>query len=50
MDFADINTLRILTTVAGFAAYVGILRWAYARGNRAAFEDAGRIPFTHEAD
>ena len=44
----DVNTLRVLATVASFAAFIGIWAWAYARGNRARFDAAGRIPFEND--
>jgi cytochrome c oxidase cbb3-type subunit 4 len=44
----DVNTLRIAATLACFAVFVGILGWAYARRNRAAFDDAAQIPFHDE--
>ena len=40
----DITTLRILATLACFATFIGILAWAYARSNRARFDEAARIP------
>ena len=47
MDF-DINTLRSLATVMCFATFVGILYWAFSRRNRAAFDEAARIPFEQD--
>ncbi len=44
----DINTLRIAATVVCFALFVGILVWAFARRNKAAFERAALIPFTQD--
>jgi cytochrome c oxidase cbb3-type subunit 4 len=44
----DITTLRIVATLASFAAFLGIAWWAYARGNRERFDAAARIPFEHE--
>jgi cytochrome c oxidase cbb3-type subunit IV len=44
----DVNTLRVLATVASFATFVGIWWWAYARGNRDRFDEAGRIPFEQD--
>jgi cytochrome c oxidase cbb3-type subunit 4 len=44
----DVNTLRIIATVACFATFVGILAWAGARRNRAAFEEAAHIPFQQD--
>ncbi|TFZ07833.1 cbb3-type cytochrome oxidase subunit 3 [Ramlibacter humi] len=44
----DINTLRIAATLACFATFIGILAWAFARGNRARFEEDGRIPFQQD--
>ncbi len=44
----DINLLREIATVASFAAFVGIVGWAWSRRNRASFEEAGRIPFLQD--
>ena len=44
----DVNTLRVLATVASFAAFVGIWGWAWARSNRSRFDEAGRIPFEQD--
>ena len=44
----DVNTLRIVATVASFVTFLGIWFWAWARGNRAALEEAGRIPFQQD--
>jgi cytochrome c oxidase cbb3-type subunit 4 len=41
----DITTLRIIATLACFATFIGIFAWAYARSNRARFDEAARIPF-----
>ncbi|MGZ5180063.1 MAG: cbb3-type cytochrome oxidase subunit 3 [Ramlibacter sp.] len=41
----DITTLRIVATLACFATFIGIFAWAYARSNRARFEQDARIPF-----
>jgi cytochrome c oxidase cbb3-type subunit IV len=40
----DLNTLRIIMTVISFAVFVGIIAWALAPANRAAFEEASLIP------
>ena len=44
----DINTLRIAATLLSFGTFLGIAVWAYARGNRGRFEEAGRIPFEQD--
>jgi cytochrome c oxidase cbb3-type subunit 4 len=44
----DVTTLRITATLASFAAFVGILVWAYARRNGARFDEAARIPFEQD--
>ena len=44
----DVNTLRIIATVAAFATFIGIALWAYARRNRERFEEAARIPFEQD--
>lgn len=44
----DVNTLRIVATLLAFGTFLGIAAWAYARGNRARFEEAGRIPLEQD--
>ena len=44
----DITTMRILATLAAFAAFLGIAAWAWAGRNRDRFDEAARIPFDHE--
>lgn len=44
----DVNTLRILATLASFAAFVGIWGWAWSRSKRASFDEAARIPFQQD--
>ena len=44
----DVNTLRVIATLASFAAFVGIWGWAWTRSNRARFDEAGRIPFEQD--
>jgi cytochrome c oxidase cbb3-type subunit 4 len=44
----DINTVRVIVTVVSFAAFVAILAWALAPGNRSRFESAARIPQEEE--
>lgn len=41
----DINTLRILTTVASFIVFVGILVWVWRNRNTSDFKDAANLPF-----
>jgi len=44
----DINDARIVVTVLLFAAFIGIVAWAYSRGNRARFDEAAQLPFADE--
>ena len=44
----DVNTLRVVATVACFAVFIGILGWTWSRRNRAAFDHAAHIPFNDE--
>jgi cytochrome c oxidase cbb3-type subunit 4 len=44
----DVNTLRVIATLACFATFVGILAWAYSRRNRAAFDEAAQLPFLQD--
>ena len=38
----DINLIRSLVTVAAFAAFLGIVWWAYSPARKQRLEDAGR--------
>jgi cytochrome c oxidase cbb3-type subunit IV len=38
----DINLIRSIVTVAAFAAFLGIVWWAYSPARRQRMEDAGR--------
>lgn len=44
----DINVLRSLVTVLAFAAFIGILVWAYRPSRKAQFDDAAQLPFRSE--
>ena len=44
----DINTLRIVVTVASFIVFVGIVVWAWSRRNEADFREAANLPFEEE--
>lgn len=44
----DVTTLRIGATLAAFFTFLGILAWAYWRGNRQRFDEAARIPFARD--
>jgi cytochrome c oxidase cbb3-type subunit 4 len=39
------SAISIATTVLTFAAFLGIVAWAYSRGRRAAFQEAANAPF-----
>ena len=41
----DINLLRIMVTVAAFAAFIGILVWVWLPSRKAQFDDAAQLPF-----
>ena len=45
----DINTLRIMVTVASFVTFIAILAWAYSSGARKGFEEAAQLPFLDDA-
>jgi len=44
----DINDLRSIVTVASFAAFIGIVWWAYGKNNRQRFEEAANLPFAED--
>ena len=41
----DMNTLRIIVEVATFAAFIGIVAWAWSGRRVADFHTAARLPF-----
>lgn len=44
----DITTMRVLSTLASFACFIGIWVWAYSRGNKERFEEAAQLPFEQD--
>ena len=44
----DIDDLRAAMTVVSFVAFLGIVAWAYGSARKRVFDDAARLPFTHE--
>lgn len=44
----DINDLRSITTLLMFAAFVGIVAWAWGAKRRASFDDAAQLPFVDD--
>jgi cytochrome c oxidase cbb3-type subunit 4 len=46
----DINMLRAAVTVMAFAAFVGVLWWAYRPGHKARFERDALLPFDETDD
>jgi cytochrome c oxidase cbb3-type subunit IV len=46
----DVNELRILVTVLSFIVFIGIVVWAWSRGNSERFDEAAQLPFLDGAD
>ena len=44
----DINTVRIIATVASFVVFIGIVVWAWSRRREADFNDAANLPFEQD--
>ena len=44
----DIIVARSIFTVMGLCVFVAIVVWAYKRGNKAEFEEAGRLPLLED--
>lgn len=44
----DINDLRSLTTVLAFVTFIGIVAWAWSGRQKAAFEEAARLPLEED--
>ncbi|HJW24402.1 MAG TPA: CcoQ/FixQ family Cbb3-type cytochrome c oxidase assembly chaperone [Rhodocyclaceae bacterium] len=46
----DINDLRSITTVISMLTFLGIVWWAYSRGNQKRFDEAANLPFAEHDD
>lgn len=44
----DVNTLRIVATLACFVTFIGIVVWAWSRRNASGFAEAARLPFDQD--
>lgn len=44
----DSGILSGIVTVVFIVVFSGIVWWAYSRGNRQSFEEAGRLPFDED--
>ncbi len=44
----DINTLRVVATVASFILFVGIVAWAWRKRDTSDFKDAANLPFNED--
>jgi cytochrome c oxidase cbb3-type subunit 4 len=44
----DITTMRIIATLASFAAFIGIAAWAYYKPHGPRFDEAARLPFEQD--
>lgn len=44
----DINTLRVVATVASFILFVGIVVWAWCKRDTSDFKDAANLPFNED--
>jgi cytochrome c oxidase cbb3-type subunit 4 len=46
----DFNLLSSIVTVVSFVVFVGILLWAYSRGNKERFERLGRMDMDTDSE
>jgi len=44
----NLTVLREAATVVCFLLFIGIICWAWARSNRARFDEAARLPFEQD--
>lgn len=44
----DINTLREIITVLSFAAFLGIIAWAWSGRQKSRFAEAAQLPFDED--
>lgn len=45
-----INDLRSIMTVVSLVTFLGIVWWAFSRGNSARFDEAARLPLSDDDD
>jgi len=46
----DINDLRSIVTVVSLLTFLGVIWFAYAKGNQKRFDEAAQLPFAEEDD
>ena len=46
----EAGLISSIVTVVFFLLFIGIVWWAYHRGNRKRFDEAARLPFEEDAD
>jgi len=46
----DSGTVSGIVTVIFIVVFIGIVWWAYSKGNKQRFDDAGKLPFNEEDD
>ena len=46
----DLDTVRYAVTLLSFLLFAGIVAWALSPRNRAAFDEAQRLPFLDSGD
>jgi len=44
----DSGTLSGIVTVVCLATFIGIVWWAYSKGNKQRFEEDGKLPFADD--
>jgi cytochrome c oxidase cbb3-type subunit 4 len=45
----DSGTISGIVTVVFIVVFIGIVWWAYSKGNKQRFEDAGKLPFDDDS-
>ena len=46
----DINDLRSIVTVLAFAAFIGIVWWAFSDRRKAGYEEAALLPLDDDSE
>ncbi len=46
----DLNDLRSISTVVSLLTFLGIVWFAYAKGNKKKFDEAANLPFAEHDD
>lgn len=50
MEMDLVNTLRSIITICAFAAFIGVVFWAWSGARKAEFDQAAHMPLEEDED